>query len=118
MRYLTFFGFGELWWVEITLLRLFVHLYADDTIIQNEKGKELQTALERVSKHCTQYNRVINCSKTKFVIFFRSAVRKAAAMSINERPVESVDSFSELVVIFIQNNTFQLTIKINIGKAR
>ena len=41
----------------ITLITLFVLLYADDTIVLAENNHQLQTALDTVHNYCTMYKR-------------------------------------------------------------
>ena len=100
------------------IFKLFVLLYADDTILLAESEKDMQKALEAASLYCSENNLKINCGKTKYMIFSRGKVRKAIPMFVNDSPIERVDSFCYLGVIFKYNNTFQLAIKHNIDKAK
>ena len=50
-------------------LKLFVLLYADDTIILAENECNLQTALDSVQEYCTKFKLIINSNKTKIIIF-------------------------------------------------
>ena len=52
------------------------------------------------------------------MICFRGKVRESSGMFINNSPIERVDSFSYLGIIFKYNNSFQLTIKNNVDKAK
>ena len=45
---------------DIALLKLFVLLYADDTIILAENEMELQSALNAVHEYCTLYKLTVN----------------------------------------------------------
>ena len=54
---------------DIVLLKLFVLLYADDTIILAENEKELQLALDKVHQYCTMYKLSINIAKRKLLYF-------------------------------------------------
>ena len=49
----------------LTLLKLYVLLYADDTIIMAEGPSELQLALNALSEYCQTYKLKINIDKTK-----------------------------------------------------
>ena len=51
----------------LTLLKLYVLLYADDTIIMAESPKELQLALDALSEYCQTWKLNINISKTKII---------------------------------------------------
>ena len=97
---------------------IFALLYADDTNILTESEEDMQKALNAAYQYCSNFNIQINCSKTKYMIFSRGKVRKSSGMFINNSPIERVDSFSYLGLIFKYNNTFQLTIKNNVDKAK
>ena len=56
---------------DIVLLKLFVLLYADDTIILAENEKELQLALDKVHQYCTMYKLSVNIAKSKIIVFSR-----------------------------------------------
>ena len=49
-------------------LRLYLLLYADDTVILAESKVELQTALNAMYLYCKTWNLEVNASKTKAVI--------------------------------------------------
>ena len=59
----------------IILIKMFVLLYADDTIVLAENEHQLQTALDTVHQYCTRYNLSVNINKTKIVVFSRGKVR-------------------------------------------
>jgi len=50
-------------------LKLFILLYADETVIFAESAEELQTALNIFEKYCSEWKLSINVSKTKIVVF-------------------------------------------------
>ena len=49
----------------LTYLKLYVLLYADDTIIMAESPNELQLALNALSEYCTQWKLKINVEKLR-----------------------------------------------------
>ena len=49
---------------DIVLLKLFVLLYADDTIILAENEIELQLALNKVYEYCMMFKLSVNITKT------------------------------------------------------
>ena len=55
---------------DIDLLKLFVLLYADDTIILAENEIELQLALNKVYEYCMMFKLSVNITKTKIIVFF------------------------------------------------
>ena len=44
-------------------IKLFVLLYADDTIIINEHERDLRTALDSVKEYCTKFKLIVNTTK-------------------------------------------------------
>ena len=51
--------------------KLFVLLYADDTIILAENERDLQTALDSVQEYCTKFKLIVNTNKPNIIIFSR-----------------------------------------------
>ena len=90
----------------VTFLRLFILLYADDTIILAESAAELQLALDSMSEYCQNWSLNVNVDKTKIVIFSRGKVRNIPNFIFDNEPVEVVDEFRYLGVIFNYNNRF------------
>ena len=60
----------------LTLLKLYVLLYADDTIIMAEGPNELQLALNALSEYCQAWKLTINIDKTKIIRFSRGKPKK------------------------------------------
>ena len=52
-------------------LKLFVLLYAEDTVILADTAEDLQNALNNYQLYCNTWKLNINSSKTKIVIFAR-----------------------------------------------
>ena len=52
-------------------LKLFVLLYAADTIILAENECDLQTDLDSVHEYCTKFKLIVNTNKTKIIICSR-----------------------------------------------
>ena len=53
-------------------LKLYLLLFADDTVIFAESPEELQTALETMPLYCDTWKLQVNTSKTKNVVFFQN----------------------------------------------
>ena len=53
-------------------LKVFVLLYADDTVIIAESAEDLQKALTAYALYCETWKLVVNSSKTKIVIFSKA----------------------------------------------
>ena len=52
-------------------LKVFLLLYADDTVIFSKTAKGLQNALNMFEKYCELWKLTVNISKTKIVVFMK-----------------------------------------------
>ena len=52
--------------------KLFILLYADDTVILAETASDLQAALNAMLEYCNLWNLEVNATKTKVVVFCKS----------------------------------------------
>ena len=57
-------------------IKMYIILYADDTVILAKSPTELQLSLDAMQSYCNIWKSNINTSKTKIVIFSRGKVRK------------------------------------------
>ena len=89
-------------------LKLFVLLYADDTIILAENPKDLQLALNAAYSYCNLWKLKINIDKTKIIRFSkrRSSIDPPVFWINNER-VEVVENYTYLGTIFTFNGKFK-----------
>lgn len=55
----------------VVYLKLYVLLYADDTVVLAESPVELQQALDAMYQYCNLWKLNVNTDKTKIVIFFK-----------------------------------------------
>ena len=101
-----------------TFMRLYVLLYADDTIILAESAEELQEALNGLSEYCKKWYLKTNVSKTKIIIFSRGKVRKFPKFYLDQDEIEVVDDYVYLGVKFNYNGSFKKAINKQISQAR
>ena len=87
----------------ITYLKLFVILYADDTVILAESIPELQAALNGMNHYCVMWKLKINTMKTKVVIFSRQKVKEKPKFMLGENELEIVDEYKYLGFSFKYN---------------
>ena len=99
-------------------LRLYVLLYADDTIIMAESPKELQKGLNAVFEYCLSWKLSVNTSKTKVVVFSKGKVRNAPNFVFGTVALEVVDDYTYLGVIFNFNGKFKKAIDTQILAAQ
>ena len=101
-----------------TFLKLYVLLYADDTIIMAESDQELQLALSGLNDYCKIWSLKINVTKTKIVIFSRGKVKKYPKFTIGNEEVKVCDDYLYLGVTFNFNGSFRKAISKQITQAR
>ena len=56
--------------------KLYILLYADDTVIFAESHEELQTSLDTMQLYCDTWKLQVNTSKTKIVVFSKGKIRQ------------------------------------------
>ena len=91
--------------------KLFLLLYADDTVILAESSEELQFAMNAMSDYCKMWNLQVNPLKTKIVVFCKSkrGLRNMPNFNFEDSLLEIVDHFSYLGVQFSYNGKFTRT---------
>ena len=92
----------------LVYLKLFLLLYADDTIIFSESPEGLQKALQCLEEYCQIWQLKVNTSKTKIMIFTKNN-RRANVQPIfrfNGERIDIVDSYIYLGVEFSKNGKF------------
>ena len=92
-------------------LRLYILLYADDTVILAETEKELQLALDSLEEYCSLWNLQVNLDKTKVVIFSRGKIRKFRKFTFAGEQVEVVPEYIYLGIVMNYNNKFNKAIE-------
>ena len=93
-----------------TFLKLYVPLYAIDTIIMAESDQELQLALSELNDYCKIWSLKINVTKTKIVIVSRGKVKKYHKFTIGNEEVQVCDDYVYLGVTFNFNGSFRKAI--------
>ena len=99
-------------------MRLYVLLYADDTIILAESAKDLQLSLDRLKEYCDKWSLKVNVSKTKIVIFSRGKVRKYPTFKLGSSIIDVVDDYVYLGVTFNYNGSFRKAMDKQISQAK
>ena len=86
-------------------LKLFVMLYADDTVILAETADDLQNALNIYALYYETWKLTINSSKTKCVIFARGRL-PSYNFRLKEDEIEIVSNYKYLGVMFSRTGSF------------
>ena len=96
-------------------MRLYVLLYADDTIILAETAEDLQVALNGVlKKWCLK----VNTANTKIVVIARGKVRKYPKFHLGSNEIKVVEQYVYLRILFNYNGSFKNAINKQITRAR
>ena len=103
---------------DIVLLKLFVLLYANNTIILAENEKELQLALDKVHQYCTMYKLSVNIAKRKIIVFSRGKVRRFSSFKYGFDVIEVVSDYVYLGITMNYNNKFDKAMKKQFDQGR
>ena len=87
-------------------MKMFVLLYADDTVIMANDAEFLQNNLYYLSEYCDMWNLSVITDKTKIVIFSKYKYREKHNFIYKNTTIEIVEHFKYLGVIFNFNNSF------------
>ena len=101
------------------MLRLFVLLYADDTVIMAESEASLQRNLDILKSYCDSNHLKVNMSKTKVVVFSKSKLRlrNLKTFKFGDASLERVDEYIYLGITFNWNGSFTKAVHANQIKA-
>ena len=69
-------------------IKLFVLLFADDTVISSNNCDDLQTTLNVFGKYCNEWKLTVNTSKTKIVIFSGGRAKQDQTFYFNGEQIE------------------------------
>ena len=103
-------------------LKLYVLLYADDSILLAESANALQDALNALQEYCDVNKIVVNTDqskeKTKIIIFSRGKVRNIPNFTYGNDPIDVVFEYTYLGIRFKFNGEFDVAISKRIELAR
>lgn len=91
-------------------------LYADDSALLSDSPDNLQSSLDHLFSYCSQNCLSINISKSKILIFHKGRL-PPCSFSINHLPLERVNEFQYLGIIFSSHLSFSKHISYCISKA-
>ena len=104
--------------VEI-FLRLYVLLYADDTIVMAASYDEMQKALNAVYEYCELWKLTVNMDKTKIIVFSNGKIKTDNMwFKFGDLIIDIVDDYVYLGVKFNYNKSFKKTIAKQVNQAR
>ena len=86
-------------------LKIFVLLYADDTVILSESSDDLQIALNMYAAYCKEWKLEINNDKTKVMVFTKER-NINYTFTINGVQLEVVSEYKYLGILFSRSGSF------------
>ena len=99
-------------------LKLYVLLYADDTIIMAESPQQLQKALDQLTVYCEKWSLKINLAKSNIIIFSAGKVTKYPKFYVDHNEIKVVEDYVYLGVNFHYNGSFKNAMKKQIIQSR
>ena len=88
----------------VIYLKLFVMLYADDTILLAESAIDLQKAIDDLHLYCEE-NKLINTTRTKVLVFSRGMIRNKPNITYGLVKFEVVNEYNYLGITFNYNGS-------------
>ena len=101
----------------IIYLKLYVLLYADDTIILAESPKELQNALDALNDYCKVWDLKVNIAKTNIVIFSRGKFTFYPIFKFGNQEINVVEDYTYLGTIMNYNGEFSKAMEKQISQS-
>ena len=98
-------------------LKLFVILYADDTVLMSETHADLQNQIDALHEYCNQWKLKVNVQKSKVVIFSKGRPPRNLRFVYNGNELEIVDEFSYLGILYSRTGSFTKAKKSQAEKA-
>lgn len=86
--------------------KLFILLYADDTVIFGETADELQKALNSFKLYCEDWKLTVNVSKTKVLIISRGRPSPKLNFFFNNTKLEIVQEYKYLGIYLSRSGSF------------
>ena len=87
-------------------LKLFVLLYADDTVIMSESKEDMLNQLTVFNDFCKKWKLKVNAEKSKVLVFSNGRLPANLKFTCNNRDLEIVPNFSYLGITFSKSGSF------------
>ena len=88
-----------------TFFKLFILLYADDTVIMADNETDLQNALNTYQQYCDIWKLTVNISKSKIVVFSKGR-QPLYNFVFNNQPLDIVNDYKYLGIYFSKTGSF------------
>lgn len=100
----------------VLYLKIFILLYADDTIILSNSAEDLQNSLNVYAAYCANWKLQVNHSKSKVMIFSKRKHQQNYNFTLHNNSLEIVNEYKYLGILFCKNNSFAATKKYIAGQ--
>ena len=87
-------------------LKLFVLLYADDTVLMAENAIDLQQQLNVFKEYCKTWKLKVNVNKSNVLIFSNGRIPKNLRFLYDGKQLDIVDKFSYLGIVLSKSGSF------------
>ena len=87
-----------------TSIVLFVLLYADDTVLFANNYQDMQNLLNVFDSYCTKWKLIVNCKKTKVLIFNGNKKDYKNVFYLDKSKLDNIESYTYLGIIFHKSN--------------
>ena len=105
--------------VDISVLKIFLMLYADDIVIFAEDQACLQEGLDVLFTYCKKWKLKVNVNKTKIMVFRRGGpLRRNVLFVYDGNIIDIVQKFAYLGIVFSTGGSFAVTFDTLAGQAR
>ena len=95
----------------ISFLKIFILLYADDTVTLSDNELDMQYALNTFEDYCSEWKLIVNIEKTKLVIFCQRKINANLKFMFNRQEIEIVKEYKYLGILLGQSVSFLTTKK-------
>ena len=82
------------------LFKVYMLLYADDTVLLAESLKDLQNSINLMEKYCHLWKLKKNVAKSKVTVFSRGKIRNRPEFYFGENKLNVVDHYKNLGLNF------------------
>lgn len=91
-------------------LKIFLLLYADDTVIFSDNEINMQHALNVFENYCSEWKLTVNTAKTKIMIFGQGRKRSDLKFTLLNTEIEVVNEYKYLGILLGQSGSFLVNI--------
>ena len=90
----------------VIFIKLFLLLYADDTVLISESAEDLQVSLNAFEQYCTKWKLTVNIDKTKVVILSKGRLSTKYNFHFQDVPLDIVKEYKYLGIFLSKSGSF------------